>query len=184
MTNTYRRTSSKTCKFWDCDKLIRGHFEYCYDHYQASQKGEINDCPECGRAKDAKYETCLDCRPSRVGTSSQQRPSRYQQEHSPAWQAGDDKATAFFVYILKLKDLTFYAGQTRELRERLMGHRDGTTKSTSGQDPKLVWFAIVPSREEATSLEVQLKKLCDRNPREIRRWILTFQDLVKELDFN
>ena len=183
MTNTYRSPSTKTCKFWDCDKPIRGTFVYCFEHYQACQNGEVDDCPKCKRGKSAQYDTCLDCRSARPGTSSQQRPGRYRQEHSPAWDAGDTQATEFFVYILKLKGGTFYAGQTRELRERLMEHRDGTTRSTAGQDPKLVWFAVVTSREEATSMEVQLKKLCDRNPREIRRWVRNFQDLVQELDF-
>jgi hypothetical protein len=41
---------------------------------------------------------------------------------------------------------------------------------------------MVPTREEATSMEVDLKKLVDSNPREIRRMYLSFHDLVRELD--
>lgn len=66
---------------------------------------------------------------------------------------------------------------------RLSEHRDGKAKTTAGQNPKLVWFGIVKSREAATSMEVELKKLIDSNPREIRRMIISFQDLVKELDY-
>jgi predicted GIY-YIG superfamily endonuclease len=65
-----------------------------------------------------------------------------------------------------------------------MEHRDGTTQSTAGKNPKLVWFSTLSSRDEATELEVKLKRLCDQNPREIRRWIRRFQDLVEELEFN
>ena len=64
-----------------------------------------------------------------------------------------------------------------------MEHRDGRTKSTAGRDPKLVWFTIVRSRDEATELEPLIKELCDRNPREIRRRIVGFQNLVRLLDF-
>jgi len=85
---------------------------------------------------------------------------------------------------LKLNDGAFYAGQTREIRERLMEHRDGTTKTTAGKEPKLVWFSTVSTRKQATELEVEVKKVCDRNPREIRRWVRKFQDLVGELDFS
>ena len=74
--------------------------------------------------------------------------------------------------------------KTHEIHERLKEHRDGTTRSTARRNPKLVWFRAVPTREQATGLEVQLKKLCDRNPREIRRWVRSFQDLVEELDFS
>ena len=84
---------------------------------------------------------------------------------------------------MKLEDGSFYAGQTREIRERLMEHRDGMTKSTAGKDPKLVWFTTVTTREQATDYEVQVKRVCDGNPREIRRWIRRFQDLVEEFEF-
>lgn len=74
------------------------------------------------------------------------------------------------------------AGQTRELRERLSEHRDGKVKSTARRNPRLVWFGILPTREAATQMEVELKKLIDSNEREIRRMVIDFQDLVRELD--
>ena len=67
----------------------------------------------------------------------------YRREHSDAWEAKDAEANDFYVYVLKLDDGSFYAGQTREIRERLLEHRDGTTKSTAGRNPKLVWFSTV-----------------------------------------
>ena len=122
------------------------------------------------------------------GTRSRREKARrqkgkYDKEYSRKWKAGDAGATEFFVYILKLDGNAFYAGQTRELRERLMEHRDGDTVSTAGKNPRLVWFTKVSTRDEATTLESELKRLCDENPREVRRRVLQFQDLVQELDF-
>ena len=63
-------------------------------------------------------------------------------------------------------------------------HRDGLVQSTARKDPKLVWFAALPSRDAAPFTEVELKKLIDANPREIRRMAVGFSDMVRELDFD
>ncbi len=183
MVMSRRNVHGKSCKFWDCRKRVRGRHIYCYDHYQAFQNGDVDDCPGCGRGKSSSYSACLDCRPTEPAKPTKSRKT-YRREHSDAWEAKDAEADEFYVYVLKLDDGSFYAGQTRELRERLMEHRDGTTRSTAGRSPKLVWFSTVSTRVQATVLEVQLKKLCDRNPREIRRWVRRFRDLVEELDFS
>lgn len=196
-----RRTMGKTCKYWSCTEMVR--YDYCTEHYRDLKAGKVNECPGCGRAKDANYPTCIDCKDkpkgavkgavkgvaggtakSESGGMSRSRYDRYKEEHSESWSAGDADASEFYVYVMKLNDGTFYAGQIREIRERLMEHRDGTTKTTVGKDPKLVWFSTVSTRKQATELEVIVKKICDRNPREIRRWILKFHDLVEELDFS
>ena len=169
MTTKRQRSRTKNCTFWNCPK--KGNPTFCLEHYREFKAGKVDICPECGRGKDAKYPTCLDCK-------------RYSEEHSDDWKRGDADATEFYVYVLKLNDASFYAGQTREIRERLMEHRDGTTKSTAGKEPKLVWFSTVSTRKQATELEVKLKKLCDHNQREIRRRIRGFQDLVQELEFD
>ena len=179
--------SKRTCAFWDCDNSIRADDILCLQHFHEYQDGDIDKCPDCGRGKYARYDVCLDCygkRPAKPTRQAQkQARPRYEKEHSEAWEARDEDASEFYVYILKLDGGKFYAGQTRDIRERLMEHRDGTTKSTAGQDPKLVWFTIVSTRDEAEELEVELKKMVDRNPREVRRWVRKFRDLVEELDF-
>ena len=155
----------------------------CYDHWMDFQDGLVDECPGCGRAKDAQYGQCLDCYRSPPRQQARAAKTRwYKPEYSPAWDAGDAVATQFFVYVLKLDGGDFYAGQTRELRERLLEHSDGRVKSTEGRNPKLVWFGILPTREAATSVEVELKRLVDANPREIRRMVIGFRDLVRELD--
>ena len=169
------------CQFWNCSETVRRakHF-LCYDHYDAYQERLVVECPGCGLYTDA--DLCLDCKSARLAPSTSS-PKRYRREQSKAWEAGDAEAKVFYVYVLKLDDGSFYAGQTRELQERLMEHRDGRTKSTRDRDPKLVWFTIVESRDEATKLEPFVKELCARDPREIRRWIVEFQSLVSLLDF-
>ena len=178
------------CLFWDCGIPIRSEHVFCYKHFQNFQEGLIDECPGCGQAKDTQYQVCLECHRNAPPQPASTTPSAithnyrwYKPEYSPSWEPGDATADRFFVYILKLDGGRFYAGQTRELRERLSEHRDGRTKSTAGGNPKLVWFEIVDSRDAAAAIEVELKKLIDSNPREVRRMVLSFRDLVQELDF-
>lgn len=106
----------------------------------------------------------------------------YRVERSDAWTAGDRGVEQFYTYILKLDDATFYAGHTRDLRVRLTEHRDNATSSTAGGAPRLMWFAVSPTRELAAQLEARLKEMIDRNPRRIRTLILGFQDVIRELE--
>ncbi len=176
------------CLFWDCKRTIRPEHVFCDEHYQEFQDGLIDECPRCGLAKGAQYDVCLDCYRSRrdraVPAQTTQRNNWYKPEYSPAWGERDATADRFFVYILKLDGGQLYAGQTRELRERLSEHKDGGVQSTKGRNPKLVWLVIVSTRETAATVEVDIKKLIDSNPREIRRMVVGFRDLVRELDYS
>ena len=60
-------------------------------------------------------------------------------------------------------------------------HRDGKVATTKGRTPELVWFTELASRDEATKLEAVLKQTRDRDERSIRRMIVRFQSLVREL---
>ena len=62
-----------------------------------------------------------------------------------------------------------------------MEHQDGVIPPTADRSPQLVWFTRVESRAEAKALKGRLRRLCDDDPRAMRRWILRFQDLVREL---
>ena len=181
----------KLCRYWDCQMTVKTNHAYCYDHYLDLQEGLIDECPGCGQAKDAQYQVCLECYhnpqvkpPSTKPTPPRPYRPRYQPEHSGAWDKGDSTAAEFFAYILKLEGGKFYAGQTRELRERLSEHRDGSVLSTAGRNPQLMWFVVLSTREAVTAAEVELKELIDANPREIRRMIIKFKDLVRELDYS
>lgn len=166
-------------------------------------KGSINHCNHCGAQNSSEFRFCVVCGSDKIisGDAPQsagrwrnkQRQSdrlrepverKHKREHSPAWNRADKTASRFFVYILKFRDGKYYAGHTRELRERLQEHRDGGTKSTAGRDPKLVWFITVTSRNEATEQEAKLKNLIDKNPRQVGRMVLDFKDLNSELDYS
>lgn len=179
----------KQCIFWNCNTDIPSDHFMCRIHFTGLQEGKIDECAGCNRAKDKQYDLCLDCYNSRSAQRQQNGRADtkssnkwYSKEYSPAWEKGDEAATEFFVYILKLDGGRFYVGQTRELRERISEHRDGNTKSTAGKNPKLVWFTALSSRDAATSMEAEMKKLVDSNTREIRRMYVKFQDLIKEVD--
>ena len=172
-------TTGRTCYFWDCEDPIPGNHFLCYEHYDEYLDDLLDKCPACGLWKYAEYDLCKDCE-----RELRQPKPQYRREHSKAWEAEDANAEGFYVYILKLEDGSFYAGQTRELRERMLEHRDGRTKTTAGKNPKLVWFRVAESREEAEESEVDLKRLCNENPREIRRWVLRLKDHVDLLDFS
>jgi len=185
--NIMTEKSGNICGYWSCNQRIRNDHFLCLEHYEDWQDGFVDQCPKCRRFKDAEYELCLDCARGRtvprwkppVTIPSPER--RYALESSKAWTKGDQEAERFFVYILKLDNGRFYVGQTRELRERMSEHRDHRTSSTASLNPGLHYFEILPTRESAALREVELKRLADSNPRQIRRMIISFQDLIREV---
>jgi predicted GIY-YIG superfamily endonuclease len=182
-------TATKTCAYWSCQREVKGRNFLCSDHYEDYQEKLIDKCPNCGRYKDQEYEFCLDCknrlrialRP-KVFTNGNGKKARHKAEHSKAWEKADEGVGRFFVYVLKLDNGEFYIGHTRELRERLSEHRDGKTTSIAGRQFHLQYFEVLSTREAAELREVELKKLRDKNPRQIRRMIIGFQDLLREVN--
>ena len=188
----HKQVANNTCKYWNCNEKIRRGYYLCSEHYAAFEKGDIDECPGCKGYKPSEYEMCLACvrrgeASTRTATSKEAKPPqkqrRYRKEHKPEWEKNDSVANRFYVYILQLDDGSFYAGHSRDLRARMWEHKDGQTKSTAGRSPRLQWFEIVSSRDEAASQEVDLKKLIDKNPREVRKLVIEFKDLISELEF-
>lgn len=193
------------CRFGGCDAPAGRDETVCFDHYIDFKAGALNVCAGCGRLKSRTAARCRDCaakasaRSHEPGatlrrivardsgrpyerSSIRERRGRYEPESSDAWNRGDENATAYYTYILKMDGGEFYCGHTRDLRARLSEHRDGHTPSTAGRHPRLVWFTELPTRAEAAGLEAALKELNDRNPREIRKMVIRFEDLVREMD--
>lgn len=165
------RQPSKICRHQDCPNDIPPWFNLCVPHNADKRKGEISQCSNCERYKPDKYPRCRNCNAEQ---------NKYEPESDPTWD--DDSGhedNEFFIYILKLDDGKFYAGHTRELRERMGEHRDGKAKSTADKNPLLVWFEIVDTRKEAAEREAQLKELIDKNERKVRRIVNKFQDFVR-----
>lgn len=201
-TRNRNQSSGRICAHQDCNQLTpRNDYPLCRQHYDAAESGGINKCSGCANYKPSQFPLCAACyagqgRGANPGASlrtAQSRPQvsaatpaqdKYAPESSPKWAAGDANATEFYVYILRLVGGEFYVGQTRELPERLSEHRDGKVQSTRERKPRLIWFTELSSREAATALESELKRTADFEPRKIRRMMVSFRELVRELDFS
>ena len=66
---------------------------------------------------------------------------------------------AFWVYILRCADNSYYTGHTDNLEDRLSKHRSGEIEGyTSTRLPvRLVFSEQFPTREEALACELQIK---------------------------
>lgn len=65
----------------------------------------------------------------------------------------------YYVYLLKLKNGSFYTGSTPNLEHRIKEHATGKCKSTEKLRPlKLIWFCAFPNRLLARRFENYLKK--------------------------
>ena len=160
------------CAYAGCGKEIPADHYLCIYHYKKHQEGTAGPCPSegCQRFRSLDYELCADC--ARTA----------QPEADPAWDAGDQGCTSFHTYLL-LQNGRFYAGHSRDLRERLWEHRNGNCTSTSAGDmhepPRLVWFQEFTTRSAAAEREQELKQLLLRDRREVLRLVLEFQDGVR-----
>jgi len=178
----------KYCLYAGCKKTIPSNHYLCSEHYEDEQADLIDQCPKCGRFKIIDYKLCSDCRFGRTVTKPAPKTqvpikkNKISIEHSKAWEKADKEFTKFFVYILKLDNGKFYIGQSNDLRSRISEHRDGGCPSTKGLNPKLHYFEILPNRNSAEHREAELKGIYDKNPRQIRRMLIDFSDLVKELN--
>ena len=196
-TRSRNQPPGRICAHQDCDQRTpRRGYPLCSQHHAEAKSGEIKKCANCSNYKPSQFPLCAACnagqaRGANIRTAQSRLnagaapPARdkYTPESSPKWEAGDANATEFYVYILRLTGGKFYVGQSRELLERLSEHLDGKEPATRGHNPRLVWFTELPSRDEATRLEAELKEIRDRNEREIRRMIVRFQAAVGKLDF-
>ncbi len=66
---------------------------------------------------------------------------------------------AFYAYLLRCSDGSYYAGHTDDIDYRLAQHRQGTLGGyTERRRPvELVWTDMFPSRDEAFAAERKLK---------------------------
>ncbi len=64
----------------------------------------------------------------------------------------------YYVYILQLKDKSYYHGSSADLKNRLKAHKEGTVSSTKNLRPvALVFYAGFASKEKAVKFEDYLK---------------------------
>jgi len=64
----------------------------------------------------------------------------------------------FYTYILQLKDKTYYAGYSSDLKNRVKAHNEGSISSTKNLRPvKLVYYSAFSTQKKATDFEKYLK---------------------------
>jgi len=64
----------------------------------------------------------------------------------------------YYVYILQLKDKSYYHGSAQNLKERMKDHWGGTVESTKNLRPfKLVYYSAFTSKQKAMQFEKYLK---------------------------
>jgi len=64
----------------------------------------------------------------------------------------------YYVYILQLKDKSYYHGSAKDLKERIKGHQSGIVESTKNLRPfKLIFYATFTSKQKALQFEKYLK---------------------------
>ena len=67
---------------------------------------------------------------------------------------------AFFVYILRCDDNTYYTGYTQDLIQRVTEHKMklGASYTKKRDEMKLVYFEAHPTKQQALNREQQIKK--------------------------
>jgi len=64
----------------------------------------------------------------------------------------------YFVYILKLKNGQHYSGFTRNLKKRLMRHKNHCSPTTARIEPdSLIFYAAFSTKQKALDFERYLK---------------------------
>jgi putative endonuclease len=64
----------------------------------------------------------------------------------------------YYVYILKLKDGSYYSGYSNELQTRIKDHQQGRVATTKNNRPiKLIWYCAFLSKKSALIFEKYLK---------------------------
>ncbi len=65
----------------------------------------------------------------------------------------------YYMYVLQsLKDMNFYTGFTKDLKQRIEQHKKGHVESTKNRRPfKLVYYEACLSKEDAIRREKYLK---------------------------
>ncbi len=64
----------------------------------------------------------------------------------------------YYVYILQLKDKSYYIGYSNDLKTRIKIHNECSVESTKNLRPvKLIFYAAFSNKKKATDFEKYLK---------------------------
>jgi putative endonuclease len=73
-------------------------------------------------------------------------------------EAESEVGQMFYIYILQLKDKSFYIGYSSDLKTRIKIHKEGSVESTKNLRPiKLIYYSAFSTQKKATDFEKYLK---------------------------
>ncbi len=195
-------TATQPCARWACTNSASFDKPLCYPHWQEWDSGELEECARCGwfhsgddspvyisQGWDEELPiVCDNC----LGLICLEREGKL------PWMGGKPPAekpppplralirrTTRYVYLLKLSDNTYYAGQTTDLTVRLQEHRDGLQRQTANKNPRLVYYEEALDGKRATNeRERELIKLTQSGDglRKIRQMVEAFRAPLRLLD--
>lgn len=183
------RRKKNICGHWDCNKEIPDGDFLCAKHYEKWIDGFIDRCPKCGRFKDIKYYLCLDCyfgRPVKPRKAPAAIPNskKYPRiDYSEAWTDGYLSREKRFIYVFELDDGVFYVGHTGDPQNLVSRLRESKESPIAGYNPRLQYLEIAVNEEAAELRELELKKLIESNPDQMRMMAQDFRDQMRELGF-
>ncbi|NQW23383.1 MAG: GIY-YIG nuclease family protein [SAR202 cluster bacterium] len=166
------------CAKIHCDKPGTYAKPLCYEHWRDFDRFYIHECDRCHRFhemvgefnEEDEPQLCFDCnRGDAVEVVA----------HGPV------EHETRYLYILRLNNGKFYAGQTDDLEMRLREHQDGSSRSTAGKAGKLVWFERwYGNKKELDAEERELNRDAVRAPWSISRMVIEWQRPLRLVDLN
>jgi predicted GIY-YIG superfamily endonuclease len=64
----------------------------------------------------------------------------------------------YYVYLIRLKDKSYYTGSTDDIKKRFAKHNKGDVLATKGKRPiKLVFYCGFPAKKQALRFERYIK---------------------------
>ena len=165
----------------DCCQVTKGityDKPLCYEHWKEFDDYRLLECERCRWFDEfvgtwSDDDLCSECFDR----------ERKDLPPTPVYGHGPVERRVRYLYILKLDRGKYYVGQTNSLELRFREHVDGSTPSTRGKHPKLVYFQEwVGERDELNEGEDFLTQLANRNPRAIRRMVEEWQKPLRLVD--
>ena len=147
----------------------------CYPHWKEFDSLRLFECEQCHRFDElvgefSEDDLCWNCVHGEELEECAHGPVEY---------------FDYWLYILKLDGGQFYVGQCNDLEMRIKEHQDGTTVSTRGKNPKLVWFRKWPlGRQELLEEEREMQRWVKDSPRQARRMIADWQRLIRLVEID
>lgn len=167
------------CVRWSCQERTTYAEPLCYPHWKEWQGWILEECTACHwffsadeslLADDTEYEDmpfqCDHCMArslsenGRLESGLKRWAVKLLAQDRPVAAHANIMRTVRAVYLLKLKDNSYYVGQTTSLQLRMKQHKDGEQHQTRGKEPKLVYFETFEGdRELVDDREKELSQL-------------------------